>query len=49
VISKTKESIILTAPYGAGGKLSIPGSKSISNRALLLSALAVELHDFLMF
>jgi 3-phosphoshikimate 1-carboxyvinyltransferase len=40
VISKTKESIILTAPYGAGGKLSIPGSKSISNRALLLSALA---------
>ncbi len=40
MISKTKESIILTAPYGAGGKLSIPGSKSISNRALLLSALA---------
>ena len=40
MISKTKESIILSAPYGAGGKLSIPGSKSISNRALLLSALA---------
>ena len=40
MISKTKESIILTAPYGAGGKLSIPGSKSISNRALLLSALS---------
>jgi len=40
VISKTKESIVVTAPYGAGGKLSILGSKSISNRALLLAALA---------
>ena len=40
MISKTKESIIVTAPFGAGGKVSIPGSKSISNRALLLAALA---------
>ena len=40
MISKKKESIILTAPYGVGGKVSIPGSKSISNRALLLAALA---------
>ena len=40
MISAEKESIIVTAPYGAGGKVSIPGSKSISNRALLLAALA---------
>jgi 3-phosphoshikimate 1-carboxyvinyltransferase len=40
VISAKKQSIIVTAPFGVGGKLSIPGSKSISNRALLLAALA---------
>jgi 3-phosphoshikimate 1-carboxyvinyltransferase len=40
VMSTRKESIIVTAPFGVGGKVSIPGSKSISNRALLLAALA---------
>jgi len=32
--------IDLAAPYGAAGTVSLPGSKSISNRVLLLAALA---------
>jgi len=32
--------IDLVAPYGAAGTVSLPGSKSISNRVLLLAALA---------
>ena len=32
--------IDVAAPYGAAGTVSLPGSKSISNRVLLLAALA---------
>jgi len=42
--------IDLAAPYGAAGIISLPGSKSISNRVLLLAALAngkTEVHNLL--
>ena len=32
--------IIVNAPFGAGGTAAVPGSKSISNRVLLLAAMA---------
>lgn len=35
-----RDYIDLAAPYGAAGTVSLPGSKSISNRVLLLAALA---------
>jgi 3-phosphoshikimate 1-carboxyvinyltransferase len=35
-----RDHIDLAAPYGAAGTVSLPGSKSISNRVLLLAALA---------
>ena len=41
IVSRDDHSIVLNAPFGAGGKLSVPGSKSISNRALLLAALSI--------
>ena len=40
IVSQDDHSIVLKAPFGAGGELSVPGSKSISNRALLLAALS---------
>jgi len=42
--------IDLVAPFGAAGTVTLPGSKSISNRALLLAALAegkTEIHQLL--
>ncbi len=39
-MSKRRDYIDLVAPYGAAGRLTLPGSKSISNRVLLLAALA---------
>ena len=40
IVSQDDQSIVLRAPFGAGGEISVPGSKSISNRALLLAALS---------
>ena len=40
IVSQDDQSIVLKAPFGAGGEISVPGSKSISNRALLLAALS---------
>ena len=40
IVSQDDQSIVLRAPFGAGGEVSVPGSKSISNRALLLAALS---------
>lgn len=37
---KRRDYIDIAAPYGAAGTVSLPGSKSISNRLLLLAALA---------
>ena len=45
-----RESLDLTAPFGAAGSVRLPGSKSISNRILLLAALAegeTEIHHLL--
>ena len=47
---KRRDHIDLVAPYGAAGTVTLPGSKSISNRALLLAALAegtTEIHHLL--
>jgi 3-phosphoshikimate 1-carboxyvinyltransferase len=40
IVSQDDQSIVIKAPFGAGGEISVPGSKSISNRALLLAALS---------
>jgi 3-phosphoshikimate 1-carboxyvinyltransferase len=40
ILSRDDQKIVLGAPYGAGGAVTIPGSKSISNRALILAALS---------
>ena len=50
ILSRDDEKIVLGAPYGAGGVVVVPGSKSISNRALLLAALSIgptEVKDLL--
>ncbi len=39
-MSARRDHIDLLAPYGAAGRVTLPGSKSISNRVLLLAALA---------
>jgi len=39
-MSERRDHIDLVAPYGAAGSVTLPGSKSISNRVLLLAALA---------
>jgi len=47
---KRRDHIDLVAPFGAAGTVTLPGSKSISNRALLLAALAegtTEIHHLL--
>ena len=45
ILSRDDQKIVLRAPYGAGGAVTIPGSKSISNRALILAALSTGVTD----
>ncbi|MDA0238299.1 MAG: 3-phosphoshikimate 1-carboxyvinyltransferase [Proteobacteria bacterium] len=40
ILSRDDQKITLGAPYGAAGTVVIPGSKSISNRGLILAALS---------
>jgi 3-phosphoshikimate 1-carboxyvinyltransferase len=40
IASQDDQKVVLTAPFGSGGTVVIPGSKSISNRALMLAALS---------
>ncbi|MGD2139801.1 MAG: 3-phosphoshikimate 1-carboxyvinyltransferase, partial [Burkholderiales bacterium] len=49
-MSSRHDHIELVAPYGAAGVVTLPGSKSISNRVLLLAALSegsTEIHGLL--
>jgi 3-phosphoshikimate 1-carboxyvinyltransferase len=49
-MKQRRDHIDLVAPFGAAGSVTLPGSKSISNRVLLLAALAegkTEIHHLL--
>lgn len=49
-MKQRRDHIELAAPFGAAGAVTLPGSKSISNRVLLLAALAegkTEIHHLL--
>ncbi len=49
-MTQRRDHIDLVAPFGAAGDITLPGSKSISNRVLLLAALAegeTEIHNLL--
>jgi 3-phosphoshikimate 1-carboxyvinyltransferase len=49
-MKQRRDCIDLVAPFGAAGSVTLPGSKSISNRVLLLAALAegkTEIHHLL--
>ncbi len=49
-MKQRRDHIDLVAPFGAAGSVKLPGSKSISNRVLLLAALAegkTEIHHLL--
>jgi len=40
ITANGQKSVQIVAPFGSSGTISVPGSKSISNRVLLLAALS---------